>query len=253
MNRFEKLLAVTSALLCLCTVSCKEKNTAPVEKNPQTSSAEAAAEESTKAATPAVGVAIDEKNFPDEGFREAVVRKWDISNDNILSDDEISKITQLIANGYNISDMTGIEHFSALKTLHCAKNNLTSLDVSKNTALEELYCHENEIASLDLSNNSALKMLECSVNLLASLDLSKNTAIETVISDYNPLTSLDVSNCTSLKILTCIETQLPSLDVSNCTALTALNCVGNPLTSLDLSQNPNLAKLDCDENVTIIK
>ena len=43
-------------------------------------------------------------------------------------------------------------------------NQLTSLDLSKNTELTMLYCNGNQLTSLDLSKNTALKHLYCYKN-----------------------------------------------------------------------------------------
>jgi len=54
--------------------------------------------------------------------------------------------------------------------------------VSKCAALTELVCSANwpdynQLTSLDLSKNTALKILACARNKLTSLDVSKNTAL----------------------------------------------------------------------------
>jgi hypothetical protein len=46
------------------------------------------------------------------------------------------------------------------KLLDCSENQLTSLDVSKNTALTELHCGSNQLTSLDVSKCSKLKTLD---------------------------------------------------------------------------------------------
>jgi Leucine-rich repeat (LRR) protein len=56
----------------------------------------------------------------------------------------------------NISNLTGIEAFTALTYLDCRVNQLTSLDVSQNTALTLLSCEGNQLTSLDVSQNTAL-------------------------------------------------------------------------------------------------
>ena len=45
--------------------------------------------------------------------------------------------------------------------LDCRENQVTSLDVSKNTALRALGCGRNPLASLDVSKNTALTELWC--------------------------------------------------------------------------------------------
>ena len=67
---------------------------------------------------------------------------------------------------HGISDLTGIEAFTALTELDCHYNTLTSLDVSKNTALTFLGCANNSLISLDISNNPVLEELICQNNNL---------------------------------------------------------------------------------------
>ena len=216
----------------------------------------------------AADVAIDPTNFPDANFR-AYVATFDTDNDDRLSPAELAAAESMSLIGKSIGDLTGIEHFTALTHLRCQKNQLTSLDVSKNTALEELDCGDNQLTSLDVSKNTALKELYCNNNPLtaldvsantaltdlncintqrASLDVSKNTALTSLLCGDNQLTSLDVSKNTTLTSLLCAKNQLASLDVSANTALKDLDCRWNQLTSLDLSANPKLSFSHCSTN-----
>ena len=214
-------------------------------------------------------VAINETNFPDENFRSYVSGNFDQNGDGLLSPTEISNVTTIKCYQRGISSLKGIEFFTALKTLDCNRNQLTSLDVSKNTsleslscyinrltaldvskntALESLSCYSNQLTSLDVSKNTALKSLDCSHNQLTSLDVSKNTVLESLSCGYNQLTVLDVSKNTALKELYCPSNQLTALDVSKNTALKGLVCEINQLTSLDVSKNTALKSLDCSYN-----
>jgi len=172
----------------------------------------------------------------------------------------ISSITSLEVYNNNITELTGIEDFTALTFLECGDNPLTSLDVSNNTALEYLYCYDNQLTSLDVSNNTALTTLSCYSNQLTSLDVSTNTALTDLYCYSNQLTSLDVSNNTALIYLWCTSNQLTSLDVSANNALTSLYCDSNQLTSLDVrngnstnftdfdsTNNPNLTCIFVDD------
>ena len=193
-------------------------------------------------------VPIDPAHFPDENFRDRVAFYCDKDHDSTLSQGELNGVTELyVAHAY-IKDLTGIELFPNLEKLDCKNNNLTRLDVSKNTALTKLYCEFNQLTGLDLSKNTALTELNCQVNQLTSLDLSKNTALTKLDCALNPLTSLDVSNNTALTYLDCNYNQLTGLDLSKNTALTKLGCHDNQLTSLDLSKNTALDTLDCSGN-----
>ena len=128
--------------------------------------------------------------------------------------------------------------------LECHNNQLTSLDVSKNTALTTLGCQGNQLTSLDVSGCTALIKLDCRRNNLTSLDVSKNTALTTLDCSYNQLTSLDVSKNIALATFDCQENQLTSLGELKNRSLTSLDCRHNNLTSLDVSKNTALTKLE---------
>ena len=149
---------------------------------------------------------------------------------------------------YNQLTTLDVSKNTALTTLDCSGNQLTALDVSKNTALTSLRCDDNQLTTLDVSKNTALTTLLCSDNQLTALDVSKNTALTALYCFKNQLTALDVSKNTALKTLGCSDNQLTTLDVSKNTALTELKCYGNQLTALDVSQNTALTKLDCYNN-----
>ena len=106
------------------------------------------------------GIAVNETNFPDEEFRSYVARYCDDDGNGFLSDDEISRQKSMYLLGAldaNVYDLTGIEHFTALKILDVSDNHLTSLDLSKNTQLEILNCSSNDLTTLDLSSNTNLR------------------------------------------------------------------------------------------------
>ena len=130
----------------------------------------------------------------------------------------------------------------------CGNNQLTALDVSKNTALTELYCNDSQLTALDVSQNTALTRLSCYNNQLTELDVSQNTALTGLSCYDNLLTALDVSKNTALIWLNCERNQLTALDVSQNTALTGLDCSDNLLTALDVSQNIALSGLYCSNN-----
>jgi len=190
-------------------------------------------------------------NIPDANFKAYLVGNSAINTngDTEIQLSEAAAFSGMIdCSGLNISDLTGIEDFTALTYLNCETNQLTSLDVSYNTALTNLYCRNNQLTSLDVSQNTALTVLNCETNQLTTLDVSNNTALIYLYCYANQLTSLDVSNNTALIALYCYNNQLTTLDVSSNTALTNLNCQWNQLTSLDVSYNTYLTSLYCYNN-----
>ena len=186
-----------------------------------------AAEPGTSQRDETGGIPIDSTHFPDDNFIAYVELGCDKDHDGTLSQDELNRVTELYVDHANIKDLTGIELFPNLDKLDCKYNNLTRLDVSKNTKLTKLYCESNQLTGLDLSKNTALTELDCALNQLTGLDLSKNTALTVLYCESNHLTSLDLSKNTELTELNCQDTQLTSLDLSKNTALTILGCSGN--------------------------
>lgn len=116
---------------------------------------------------------------------------------------KVAEVSELYVYAQSMTSLQGIEYFESLTTLICTMNQLTSLDLSKNTALTTLYCNYNPLKSLDLSQNTALTGLSCSMNQLESLDLSPNTALTMLYCNSNLLTSMDISKNTALNIFIC--------------------------------------------------
>ena len=131
-------------------------------------------------------VAINDTNFPDANFRSYLLSE-DYGSDGVITDAEIANISWIIVNGKSIQSLKGIEFFTALETLDCRGNQLTSLNVSKNTALTTLYCTANQLTALDVSGCTALNYLDCFNNKLTALDVSGCTALETLICYMNQI------------------------------------------------------------------
>ena len=198
-------------------------------------------------------VEIDDTNFPDDNFR-TIVQGYDKDKDGFLAQKEVSGVKRLDVSNYFskpdkvISDLTGIEYFPSLVYLECHNNQLTSLDVSKNTSLQSLACYNNKLTSLNVSNCTALTKLSCQGNQLTSLDIGDCTALTELSCSKNKLTSLNVSNNTALTIIMCDSNQLTSLDVGNCKDLFELSFNGNQLNDIDVSKNSELQYLWCENN-----
>ena len=163
-----------------------------------------------------------------------------------------------------ISDLTGLEEFTALTELSFYSVVATDMDVSANTALERLMV--GNLRSLRLGNNEALRYVFTDFNNFTTfnvdntyldtllcwhnnfpmlINLDNATSLEYLSLNYNGMPLLDVSSLSNLKTLFCDVNALTNLDLSNNPALEYLECKLNPLQSLDLSQNTNLRYLGC--------
>lgn len=93
-----------------------------------------------------MGLALNSSNFPDNNFL-LYVKDLDPNNNGVLTDAEIADVTEIDVQGKNISSLRGIEYFTVLNRLNCSHNNLSQLDLSKNTKLKYVDCCVNNIDS----------------------------------------------------------------------------------------------------------
>ena len=204
------------------------------------------------AAVPEGYIAINEKNFPDENFRDYVARLWDANHDNRFSPSEITAAKSIqcdnLFGGQPIKSLKGIEYFTEISELSCVYNNLTEIDLSHNTKLEYLNCHHNKLKELDVSGLPLLETFYCGQNKLQSIDVSKNKQLKDFSCTENPLNTLDVSQNTELEKLACVGNNLTELDVSKNKNLKILWCYQNKLSSLNLENQTELELLGCREN-----
>lgn len=216
------------------------------------------------AAVPEGYIAINEKNFPDENFRDYVAGEWDKNQDKYFSPSEIANAKWISCDNKEISNLKGIEFFTNIWLLECYYNNLTTIDLSNNKKLSYINCHHNQLKELDVSGLPLLKTFYCGHNALPSIDVSKNEKLEDfdcqdnhldtlnvsqnkelvkLSCGTNNLTELDVSENKKLKELSCYESKLSNLDLRNQTELEVLKCWKNPLSALNVSANTKLKKL----------
>ena len=193
-------------------------------------------------------VVINETNFPDEIFRENVVRAYDSDENGSLSEEERGEVTRIVCEEMGISSLQGVEFFHNLRELWCYGNQLTSLNLAGLTHLVEVVCYENQLTALDVTDATNLKELWCGMNRLTSLDLTGLTQLEILVCNENQLTALDVTGCPDLRTLNCYQNRLTELDVTNCSSLEELICYYNQLTELDVTNCPKLYDLWCSSN-----
>lgn len=207
------------------------------------------------------GLAIDETNFPDANFRSYVLASFDSNGDEKLDDEEIANVKYIYAPAKTISSLKGIEYFTELLELNCDNNQLTSLDVSKNTKLVKLICSKNALTSLNTSHNPLLKKLDIYSNKITSIDVSQNTELETLYIGRNPIETLNVKNNVKLMELQSELNNLTSIDLSNNSPSMTLYMANNiyPITvgkgrRFDLSKLPagfDVSKTSNWQNATV--
>lgn len=165
-----------------------------------------------------------------EAYLEANSMGNGIANDNFVSTSHIENITSLNISANNITDLTGIEDFTALKELYCYENLLTDLDLSMLPLLERIDASKNLILNTNLTQNPNLILISINENFLTNIDISKNPNLVTLYLDSNSLTTIDLTKNPLLEKISCSNNRLTSLNIKNGanTNITTFVTVGNP-------------------------
>lgn len=165
---------------------------------------------------PAVGLAIDENNFPDPGLRGAIA-KTSSGEDDILTDEEIEDFWLLDVNYKEVKDLKGIELLPNLQLLMANAFQGTSIDVSKNTKLTEIYCCDSPtLTSLTLGEQPELETLNINNTNISNIDVTQCPKLKTLRIKETPIGAVDLSGCTELEVIECEAVLIPGLDLSAC-------------------------------------
>ncbi|WP_298222643.1 T9SS type A sorting domain-containing protein [Flavobacterium sp.] len=203
-------------------------------------------------------------NIPDANFKQILVSAnydnqiasaneggaymtIDSNNDGEIQVDEALMVRGLNLEGYNISNLTGIEYFTNLINLSCKHNNLTQLDLSTLDHLSGLSCSYNQLTSLVLPH--WVWYLYCDHNQLTSLDLTNSPHVINFDCSDNTLTSLTFApDNFYLMHIFCDNNQLTTLNTDELHKLYTVRCRNNAITSLDFQYNPHFWALLCNDN-----
>ena len=192
---------------------------------------------------------INEDNFPNDNFRN-YIKTYIAGGRDVLTVEEQRKVESIKVEGWNISNLKGIEAFPNLKELNCGNNSIQKLDLRQNPELKTLICKKNQLTQLELSKNSQIDYLNCSWNQLKQLDVSNLEDLVNLDCSNNDLEQLNVKNSKWLRELDCSKNELTALDldVAHKPNLVRVECQNNKLTSLILGENQMLEKLNCANN-----
>ncbi|MCL1806505.1 MAG: leucine-rich repeat protein, partial [Oscillospiraceae bacterium] len=132
------------------------------------------------ALVPAAAFAADSDviTFPDPNFEKAV-REMIGKPSGAITKADAAGWPSLYVVGKNISNMSGVEHFTGLIYLYCDDNPLTKIDVSGNILLEYISIRGTQITVLDLTNNPYVTQVSCD----KWYDLDADISI--IVSPYN--------------------------------------------------------------------
>jgi len=85
--------------------------------------------------------------------------KIDKNGDGKISEKEASVVRGLRLSDFKIRCIDEISYFTALETLYCDHNQLTSLDLSKNAELYSLNCSGNNLKSVIVQRNYNYRLI----------------------------------------------------------------------------------------------
>ncbi|MDR2569678.1 MAG: hypothetical protein LBD23_05195, partial [Oscillospiraceae bacterium] len=197
----------------------------------------------------------------DDNFRDAVKEKLGLSPSDKIYKAEVEGITELNLQGREISNLEGIQHFTALKNLYVSDNKLTSLDFTDNKKLENLGAENNRLQSINISGNEELVGLDLTNNQLKSLDVTYNIKLShlqvcnTEAHGENSFSTIDLTGNPNLTALQITNVGLNTLDLSNKPHFTHLHAGNNNLTTASIATitSEKLEVLDVpDNNLTSI-
>ncbi|MEB3376217.1 hypothetical protein SFC43_34890 [Bacteroides sp. CR5/BHMF/2] len=88
--------------------------------------------------------------IPDTLFKAYLVEHFDANKDGEINRREAERITEIRCNNQGIRSLDGIEQFTNLLTLYCAKNKLNSLDLSGNNRIVTVVAFGNPLVKLSV-------------------------------------------------------------------------------------------------------
>lgn len=159
------------------------------------------------------GVRINEKNFPDEAFRNYLIKK-DHDGDNYYSADQIAFIYGFELTG--CKNLEGIEHFESLwqlKLTNC--EDISAIEsVSKLRDLTLVDCKNVDIDFSKLVNLQRLTITNS--NVTVNIDLSDSQKITNIKIEDSTVRNLTLNNCAILDNVYLHRTTAYTVKMNNC-------------------------------------
>jgi len=203
--------------------------------------------------TTAAFTVLREVNIPDSGL-DAALREALEKAAGALTNVDLATLTSLIANGRNISNLSGLEYCTNLAELDLSRNQISDINPIQNiTKLTKLLLYNNHITDISaLQNLTSLTRIHLNHNKIINVSaLSNLTGLTFLYLSSNQISNVSVlQNFTALKWLGVEYNQI--IDVSpiqNLTGLTNLYFSGNHIIDISVLQNLiNLTELYLSHN-----
>ncbi|EFO6643891.1 leucine-rich repeat domain-containing protein, partial [Listeria innocua] len=143
-----------------------------VEVNAATTNIATAPEKNLQEAPPAT---VDQI-FPDDALAFKVAQELGVSQDTVVTQEQLDTIKTMVYIAFGVEDLTGMEYLHNLKLVDLSQNNISNLDNLANlTELEIVSLNYNQITDITpLMNLPKLNNLELGVNQISTLPSFEN-------------------------------------------------------------------------------
>lgn len=260
------------ASIACTTLICFSPLAEQVEVNAATSDITTAPEKSLQEAPPAT---VDQI-FPDDALAFKVAQELGVSEDTVVTQEQLDTITTMVYVAFGVEDLTGMEYLHNLKLVDLSQNNISNLENLANlTELEVVSLNENQITDITpLMNLPKLNNLELGVNQISTLpsfenltnlkilNLSSNQLNDiSALKDTPQLTNLSISanNVSDISVLSALDNlkvfyaesnQLTSIEsLRNKTKLEYFDANFNQIKDVTpLSTIPTIKSIQIEEN-----
>ena len=215
------------------------------------------------------GVRINEKNFPDEAFRNYLIKK-DHDGDNYYSVDQMAFIYGFELTGCknlegiehfeslwhlkltNCEDISAIESVSKLRDLTLVDCKNVDIDFSKLVNLQKLtITNSNVTVNIDLSDSQKITDIKIEDSTIKNVTLNNCAVLNKVYLHRTTAYTVKMNNCPLFQSFTADEVQdLKSVEITECPKMGGASFCDCPyLTEVALRECTVLSKLniyDCD-------
>ncbi len=169
-----------------------------------------------------------------------------LQNYSDLTNDELSTIKILDCSNKQITKVD-LSKLINLEKLDLTYNNISSIDVSKNTLLKELWLEDNNLTEINLNNNVNLEKISLSRNNISNISFNSNTVLKEIWITNTNISQIDLTNLTNLEELYIYNNFISNIDLSNNINLKVLLIGNNPISNIDTSHNSLLEELQIEQ------
>src|SRR5690606_14940447 len=155
----------------------------------------------------------------------------------------VYKLSILGQPGGVISDLTGINSFTNLRSFLASSNALTTLSISGLAYLSSIQVVNNQLTTLSVSNLPSLQNIHVPNNQLSNYSIINCPNLQTLTLNNNLITSVNISDFPNLLTLQCDNNLISSITLNNNIGLKNIVANNNQLSDISFFEAPNLENL----------